>query len=153
MVDVSGQSQIAVRDVRLLEKARVAHLATVDDRGRPHVVPVCFAWLDGAAYTPIDEKPKRGDPLELRRVRNLLANPAVCLTVDRWDEDWSRLAWLQLRGRAALVKDPDERARAIAALRERYPQYAAMRLEERPLVRIRPERLVRWSASPEPLEG
>ncbi|HEV8634322.1 MAG TPA: TIGR03668 family PPOX class F420-dependent oxidoreductase [Chloroflexota bacterium] len=129
-----------------LEAGRVGHLATVDERGGPHVVPVCYAGSEGALYTPVDEKPKRGDPGSLRRVRNILANPAVCLTVDRYDEDWSRLAWVQVRGRAALVEDPDERARALAALRARYQQYNTMDLESRPLIRIAPARIVSWAA-------
>jgi PPOX class probable F420-dependent enzyme len=129
----------------LQEDARVGHLATVDARGRPHVVPVCFALVDGRLYTPVDEKPKRG--VELRRVRNLRRDPAVCLTVDRYDEDWSRLAWTQLRGAASLVEDEDERREAIAALRSKYPQYRAMDLESRPLIRLDPERIVSWSAS------
>lgn len=123
---------------------RVGHLATVDGHGQPHVVPVCFAVVAGRLYTPVDEKPKRGT--DLRRVRNLRANPRVCLTVDRYDEDWSRLAWVQVRGRAELVEDAEERARAIGALRGKYPQYRSMRLEERPLIRIQPERVVRWAA-------
>ena len=131
----------------LLEASRVGHLATVDPTGRPHVVPVCFARLDGVVYTPIDEKPKRGDPLALRRVRNLLAHPAVCLTVDRYDEDWSRLAWLQLRGHAALVDDPAERDGALASLRQRYRQYLAMELESRPLIRLTVARVVAWTAA------
>jgi PPOX class probable F420-dependent enzyme len=110
-------------------------------------LPVCFACVDGRVYTPIDEKPKRAAPASLRRVRNLLAHPAVCLTVDRYDEDWSRLAWLQLRGDAALVEDPAERATALAALRARYPQYRAMALESRPLIRIVPSQVVAWSAT------
>jgi len=134
-------------DRLFLETGRVGHLATVDELGRPHVVPVCYAWSEDALYTPLDEKPKRGDPASLRRVRNIAANPAVCLTVDRYDEDWSRLAWLQVRGRAALVEDPGERARALAALRARYPQYRTMDLESRPLIRIAPLRFVAWSAA------
>jgi PPOX class probable F420-dependent enzyme len=136
----------AVADERfeLLVTARVGHLATVDPRGRPHVVPVCFAAIGDALYTPIDEKPKRGG--ELRRLRNLRANPAVCLTVDRWDEEWSNLAWVQARGQADMVSDPAERAGAIAALRAKYPQYRAMRLEELPLIRVAVERVVAWAA-------
>ena len=135
----------------LLDASRVGHLATVDEAGRPHVLPVCFAWREGVLYTPIDQKPKRGDPLSLRRIRNLLANPAVCLTVDRYDEDWSRLAWLQLRGRASLVEEADERAAALAALRWRYAQYRGMELESRPLIRIVVERVVGWSAARSPV--
>ena len=132
------------QEIAFLEAQPVAHLATVDERGHPHVVPFCFACLDGAIYTPIDEKPKRGDPHELRRVRNILANPAVCVVADRYDDDWSRLAWLQVRGTAVLVEDPAERAAAFAALRARYRQYAAMDLESRPLIRVDPIRTVAW---------
>ena len=127
---------------------RVGHLATVDAQGRPHNVPVCFALLGGHVYIAVDEKPKRVTPERLRRVRNVQANPAVCLVVDDDDEDWSRLAWLQVRGRATLVEDPAERTAALAALRARYPQYRAMALEGRPLLRITPQRWVDWRAAP-----
>jgi len=132
----------------LLARARVGYLATVDGRGQPHAVPICFVYLDGRAYTPIDEKPKRGQPLELRRVRNVLANPSVCLVVDTYAEDWTALAWLQLRGRAQLVVDLTERAAALAGLRAKYSQYTTMSLESRPLIAIQPERVVAWRASP-----
>jgi PPOX class probable F420-dependent enzyme len=131
-----------------LEAARVARLATVDELGTPHAIPICFVVLDGLIYTPIDEKPKRGDPRSLRRIRNILANPAVCLVVDRYDEDWSRLAWLQVRGDADLVEVEDERRQAFARLREKHEQYRAMDLESRPLIRITPRRIVSWAATP-----
>ena len=131
-----------------LDAHRVGHLATVDEGGRPHVVPVCFAVHAGRVYIAIDEKPKQAAPGELRRVRNVRANPAVCLTVDDYDEDWARLAWLQVRGDAALVDDPAERTAALAALRARYPQYRAMALEDRPLLAITPVRVRAWRAVP-----
>ncbi|MGE3267768.1 MAG: pyridoxamine 5'-phosphate oxidase family protein, partial [Chloroflexota bacterium] len=87
-------------------------------------------------------------PRELRRIRNILANPKVCLVVDHYeDEDWTRLAWLQVRGQASLAEDPAERERALAALRARYRQYRTMALEELPLLRITPTRLVGWAWS------
>jgi PPOX class probable F420-dependent enzyme len=132
--------------ITFLERQRVARLATVDERGRPHVVPVCYALLDGVIYTPIDEKPKRAGTL--RRVRNILAEPRVCLVVDHYEEDWGRLAWLQVHGRAALVEGPDERRRAIAALRQRYEQYRTMRLESRELIGLTPGRVRSWRATP-----
>ena len=134
--------------VAFLREQRVARLATVDEAGRPHVLPVCFAELDGLLYTPIDEKPKRGDPRSLRRIRNILAHPDVCLVVDHDEENWTHLAWLQVRGRAALVEDLGERTRALAHLRARYPQYRAMDLESRPLIRITPDHVVGWAATP-----
>ncbi len=129
-----------------LERQRSGRLATVDPRGQPHAVPICYALLDGILYTPIDEKPKTGAPRELRRIRNILANPRVCLVVDHYeDEDWTRLRWLQVRGEASLVEDAAERERALIALRARYRQYRAMALEALPLLRITPTRLVGWS--------
>jgi PPOX class probable F420-dependent enzyme len=133
-----------------LETARRAVLATISPDGRPRLVPICFS-VDPAGpilYTPLDEKPKRsGDPLALARVRDIEADPAVTVLVDRWDEDWSRLAWLRMDGRANLLApsaDRQEHAAAIAALRARYPQYASHRLETRPLIRIAIERVVGW---------
>ncbi|MBI2320784.1 MAG: TIGR03668 family PPOX class F420-dependent oxidoreductase [Chloroflexi bacterium] len=129
-----------------LDSQRVARLATVDDAGRPHVVPVCFAHHAGALYIAVDEKPKRGDPAALRRVRNILARPDVSVVADHYEEDWTRLRWLQVRGHAVLVVDTAERAGALAALRAKYPQYRAMALETRPLIRVTPERVVEWTA-------
>lgn len=140
---------MSLEQAAFLERQRSGRLATVDPTGQPHVVPICYALLDGRLYTPIDEKPKSGDPRALRRLRNIQANPKVCLVVDEYDdEDWSRLAWLQVRGQAALVEDEAERTRALAALRERYRQYRAMALEGLPLLRITPTRLVGWRATP-----
>ena len=139
-----------------LDEARRAVLATISPGGRPRLVPICFS-LDPAEpvlYTPLDEKPKReDDPLALARVRDIAADPAVSVLVDHWDEDWSRLAWLRIEGRAALVTSADgaaEHAAAVAALRARYPQYATHRLESRLLIRIAIERLTDWGALQEP---
>jgi PPOX class probable F420-dependent enzyme len=135
-----------------LDEARRAVLATISPDGRPRLVPICFS-LDPARpilYTPIDDKPKRSDdPLSLARVRDIEADPAVTVLVDRWDEDWSRLAWVRIDGRAALMTpadDPAEHTAAVVALRARYPQYASHRLETRPLIRIAIERVVDWGS-------
>ena len=111
--------------LRLFDEARVAHLATVSTAGRPTVVPVCLARLDDTAYLPIDGKPKTTQ--RLRRVRDIEADPRVTLLVDRWSEDWSRLAWVQARGTAAVVPAGDAAA-ALAALRAKYPQYEEVSL-------------------------
>ncbi len=98
-------------------------------------------------YTPLDEKPKRGDePLALARVRDIRADPRVSVLVDRWDEDWTRLAWLRVEGTAELLgpSTAAEHTRVVAALRARYPQYANHRLEERPIIRIALERATDW---------
>lgn len=133
---------LAEAERRFVQARRVGHLATADARGVPHVVPVCFAVAGAAAYITIDEKPKRGGPL--KRVRNLLENPAVALVVDRWDEDWSRLGWVMLRGRGQLLEAGAEHDRAQALLRERYPQLRAMRIAALPVIAIRIERASGW---------
>jgi PPOX class probable F420-dependent enzyme len=131
-----------------LEAERVGRLATADRSARPHVVPFVYALVGDALYFVVDEKPKKpGRTLE--RIRNLLENPAVAVVVDRYDEDWSRLEYVLLRGRAALVDDPEEYARALERLRERYPQYRSMVLERQrnPMVRIVVERVHHWVAA------
>jgi PPOX class probable F420-dependent enzyme len=127
--------------------ARVGHLATVDRRGAPHVVPVCFVLVGDKLYSALDDKPKTVAPTALRRVRNLEVSPFASLVVDRYDEDWGRLAYVQLRGRAALVAPAEpEHADAVRALEEKYPQYRSMRIVDRPLIGMEIERVHAWSA-------
>jgi|SRR5918996_5212842 PPOX class probable F420-dependent enzyme len=126
--------------------ARVARLATVDQRGRPHIVPVCFAYQDGFIYSVLDAKPKRVPVQQLRRVRNLLANPNVQLLIDRYDEDWSRLRYIQLRGRASLVESGPEHESALALVRDKYVQYTSMPIDRAPIIKIVVEGYVTWTA-------
>ena len=129
-----------------VEAARRATLATIAADGRPRLVPVCFVLAGDVACIPIDEKPKDSpDPLRLARVHDIASRPAVTLLVDRWDEDWSRLGWVRLEGRAAIVDAtaPDHAA-VVVALRVKYPQYRAHALETRPMIRIAVERVVWW---------
>lgn len=123
---------------------RVARLATVDGRGRPHIVPIVFAYDSGRLYTPLDLKPKSVAPRRLQRVRNLLANPHVQVLIDRYDEDWSRLGYEQLRGRAELLEGGAEYERALRLLERKYPQYAELPLRGRPLIKVTVERVVSW---------
>jgi PPOX class probable F420-dependent enzyme len=125
------------------EQARVAHLATADARGVPHLVPVCFAIIDDLLYITIDEKPKRTD-IPLKRLRNIAENPEIAVTIDRWDEDWRRLAWVMLRGRAEILTDGEGHDRAQARLRERYPQYRTMDLAPLPVIAMRIARASAW---------
>jgi PPOX class probable F420-dependent enzyme len=146
---------LTAAEADLLDEARTAVLATIDPSGRPRLVPICFVVRRAsdpspAIYSPIDEKPKRTtDPHRLARVRDIAARPEVSLLVQRWDEDWTRLAWLRLHGMADLVEPDDpaaaiERDDAIAALRDKYPQYAGHDLEARPLIRIWPAEATSW---------
>jgi PPOX class probable F420-dependent enzyme len=104
-----------------LVTARVARLATTDPDGRPHLVPIVFALDGDTLYSAVDRKPKRSQVL--RRIENARARPDVTILVDHYEDDWSRLWWVRLRGRARLLDDGEERDRALALLTEKYPQY------------------------------
>ena len=134
----------------LLDSAPRAILVTIAPDGRPRPVPICYVVDAEAAliYSPIDDKPKRvDDPLALARVRDIGADARVAVLVDRWDEDWTRLAWLRGDGRASVVEPgAPEHAGIVAALRARYPQYATHRLEERPIIRMTLDRSRSWGA-------
>lgn len=125
---------------------RVARLGTVDEKGRPHVIPICFVYFGRCLYSVLDTKPKRVPVRELRRVRNLLFNPSVQVVVDRWDEDWAQLAYVQMRGRASLLEQGSEHQEALGLLRQRYLQYGPMELEGAPIVRVEVEGYVSWGA-------
>jgi PPOX class probable F420-dependent enzyme len=136
--------RLAAAERRFLESERVARLATADAGGHPHVVPVCFALADDTLYIAIDEKPKRAQGPPLKRLRNIAENPAVALVADRYDEDWTRLAWVMLRGRAEILAEGEEHARAQALLRARYPQLRLMRIAGLPVIALRLERATSW---------
>jgi PPOX class probable F420-dependent enzyme len=131
----------------MLREARVGRLATADAAGRPLVVPVCFIFDGVALYSAVDDKPKR--TRNLRRLRNVADNPHVSLVVDDWNEDWQRLRWVIVEGRADVLTRGPEFTRAIDLLCEKYSQYRAMNLSrhEGALVRIAPERIVQWRAA------
>lgn len=129
--------------IRFVEHHRVGHLATADANGAPHVVPVCFALGEKAVYITIDQKPK-GDPRGLKRLRNIAANPSAALVVDRYDENWTRLGWVMLRGHAEILDSGAEHDLAQQLLRARYPQYRRMTLADLPVIAIRIERAAGW---------
>ena len=135
---------------RFLASCRVGHLATADARGIPHLVPVCFAVSEGSLYITIDQKPK-GDPRALKRLRNITENPIAAFVADRYDEDWTRLGWVMLRGRAEILVEGAEHARAQDVLRARYPQLNAMDIAALPVIAMRIERVTSWgNLAPEP---
>ena len=137
---------------RLLDTWPVARLATVGAGGRPHQVPIVFARAAGRLWSAIDAKPKgAGEPA---RVRNVRAHPEVSLLLDHYDADWRRLWWLRIDGTAAVVQPPPgERdagvAAGVAALRAKYPQYAAIPLLGEPptLLAIEPSARRSWAFS------
>ena len=125
-----------------LAGARIARLAT-ESGGKPHLVPVVFAHRDGALWVPIDGKPKRH--ARLKRLENIRQNPRVCLLIDHYDEDWRRLWWVRVDGRASVVS-PDGAGfpGAVAALKDKYPQYVSVPITF--AIRIEIEGVSHWRA-------
>jgi PPOX class probable F420-dependent enzyme len=107
--------------------ARVARLATADPDGRPHLVPIVFAVDGDTLYSAVDRKPKSST--RLRRIENARARPDVTVLVDHYEEDWRRLWWIRLRGRARVLDAGEERERALRLLADKYPQYVTERPE------------------------
>jgi PPOX class probable F420-dependent enzyme len=132
------------RERLFLSRCRVAHLATADLQAVPHVVPVCFALAEDTLYVTVDEKPKRRAGGSLKRLANIAANPAVALVADRYDEDWSRLGWVMLHGRAEILADGAEHDRAQALLQSRYPQLGRMQIAPLPVIAVRVARVASW---------
>jgi PPOX class probable F420-dependent enzyme len=130
----------------LLYESRVARLGTADRAGQPLVVPVCYAFDGRTCFSAIDAKPKRVGARQLRRIRNIAENPRVSLTVDRYDEEWSRLCWVIVQGRADILTDGPVRAGAVDLLQAKYAQYRAMGLdrETATVIRIAPEKALYW---------
>ena len=142
-------TSLTLEQEKLVNTRRVAHLATADSNGVPHVVPLCFVYNRGSFYSALDEKPKRTTFFNLKRVRNIQANPHVALVVDYYEEEWSRLWYLLVIGSAELLEECPEHQEAIDMLMVKYPQYQDMDLDESPVIKITPTRFATWSFQPE----
>jgi PPOX class probable F420-dependent enzyme len=136
---------------RLLGQWPVARLAFLGDAGEPRQVPIVFAAEGGALWSPVDGKPKRS--ARLARLRRLSAEPRVSLLLDGYEDDWTRLWWIEIAGRVEIVRSAaptaDPRlAPVLEALRRKYPQYRTTPLFRGPptLLRIVAERVRSWSA-------
>ncbi len=130
-----------------LQAGRVARLGTADAAGQPLVVPVCYAFDGRHCYSAIDAKPKRQAPAALRRVKNIRENPRISLLVDRYEEEWTRLRYVVLQGRADLLSEGAEFAYAVDLLLAKYPQYQTLGLDKSAglVIKITPERVIQWS--------
>ena len=124
----------------LLDETFVGHLGLLDEGGHPRVQPITFARLGDVLVSAIDDKPKRTTPARIARLRS---DPRATVTIDRYDDDWSRLAWVQVLAEASIV---DLHAEALAALQRRYPVYRETP-PQGPLVNFRPVRILCWRAS------
>ena len=136
--------QLSRKEIAFIRSARVAHLATADRSGHPSVIPICFIFDGQHFYSPIDEKPKRTPAQELKRVKNIRENPHVSFVIDHYEEDWRRLAYVFIRGKARILMSGVKHRRAVGLLRRKYPQYRRMALDARPMILITPERFRCW---------
>jgi PPOX class probable F420-dependent enzyme len=130
-----------------LKDTKVARLATLDTRRGPHIIPFCFAYDGKVFYTPIDRKPKRVAPQRLTRLQNIRKSPHVAILIDHYDEDWSRLWYILIRGTAKIVPPSarKEQRRAVRLLKAKYPQYAGgMLADDAMVIRITPQKVTSW---------
>ena len=123
---------------------KVAHLATVDADGRPHIVPIVFALDGDTVYFAVDQKPKR--TTRLQRLRNIASNPSVSVLVDHYEDSWDLLWWVRADGTASALEPGDRAKHALALLTERYSQYED-EPPPGPVVAILVERWTGWSSS------
>jgi PPOX class probable F420-dependent enzyme len=145
---VLHRNQMKPKEIEsLFRKQRVGRLATVDTTGRPVLVPFCFVYDGKVFYSSLDEKPKSVAPEKLRRSRNILRNPEVAFVLDHYEENWNRLWFVLVRGRARILRSGKEHVRALDLLRRKYPQYRRMLLENRPVIKIVPWRIRYWDAA------
>jgi PPOX class probable F420-dependent enzyme len=145
MLSKQGQISQAIR--MKLEKARVGRLATIDPDGVPHIVPVCFVYDGRVFYSAVDRKPKRVAPDKLARLRHIRMESNIALLIDQYREDWERLWYVLVRGRAKLVSKSagGEHSKAISLLKRKYAPYArGMLSDDALIIRITPERITAW---------
>lgn len=122
--------------------ARVARLATTGRDGQPHVVPITFAVDGDRVYTAVDHKPKT--TTNLRRLRNIADNPRVALLTDHYTEDWGKLWWVRVDGRASIITEDLATRRPLDLLAERYEQYRDAR-PAGPVIVIDASRWTGWA--------
>ena len=139
-------TEFTPEQVKYISRKRVAHLATCDREGIPTVLPVCHVFVDGIIYTPIDKKSKKVAPSKLKRVKNIIGNPNVSLVMDEYHDDWERLSYIIIIGKARLLDHGEEHSGALEMLCNKYEQYRDMKLNTLglPVIKIIPEKVISW---------
>jgi PPOX class probable F420-dependent enzyme len=132
-----------------ITSARVGRLATADAGGQPTVVPICYAFDGTALYSAVDAKPKRARPEGLKRIRNLRENPRVSIVIDEYEEDWTKLRYVIIQGRADLLTDGPQFSHGVDLLVAKYDQYRALGLgrDRGLMIRVTPSRVSSWQYS------
>ena len=132
-----------------IAEGRVGRLGTADTTGQPLVVPICYAFDGESLFSAIDAKPKTAGPRGLKRIRNLQENPKVSVVIDRYDEDWKKLRYVIIQGRAELITEGGDFSRGIDLLLAKYPQYRQMGLNRSSglMIKVKPDRVTQWQYS------
>jgi len=132
-----------------ISSGRAGHLGTADASGQPLVVPFCYAFDGAALFSAVDAKPKRTAPEQLKRVRNIRENPNVCVVIDEWSEDWSRLRHVIIQGAARVLTSGADYRHGVELLLAKYEQYRRMGLdhEDGVMIKVTPARVTDWSGA------
>ena len=132
-----------------ISAGRVGHLGTADASGRPLVVPICYAFDGKALFSAVDAKPKSVAPARLGRIRNIRENPKVSVVIDQYEEDWTRLRYVVVQGRAEILSAGPDFSRGVDLLVAKYPQYRAMGLSRDTgvMIKVMPARIREWRYS------
>ncbi len=145
---------ISEAEHQLISSWRVARLATVDAQGCPSNIPICFAFDGRCLYSVLDQKPKAVQPDNLKRVRNIRANPQVSVVLDSYNEDWGSLWYILIKGVADIIRrGMAGHEDALEMLRRKYEQYQHMDVDDSPVIRITPQRITSWGRLPDPIAG
>ena len=132
-----------------IERARVARLATIDTEFKPHLVPVVFVFDGNHFFIPLDEKRKTAKPEKLKRIRNIQDNPNVTLLIDEYSEDWTKLAFVMIQGKASVASKTEGNIQvreAYKKLMTKYIQYQKVGVGEMCII-ITPKKVASWSNS------
>jgi PPOX class probable F420-dependent enzyme len=132
-----------------IQRARVARLATIDSEFKPHVVPVVFVFDGNHFFIPVDEKRKTTKPERLKRIKNIQYNPDVALLIDQYDEDWTKLAFVMIQGKASVASKREGNVQvrqAYKKLMTKYIQYQTVGIGEMCII-ITPKKVASWSYS------
>ena len=126
----------------------MARLATADSENKPHLVPVVFVFDGKYYYVPLDEKIKKDKPERLKRVKNIQQNPNVVLLIDEYNEDWNKLRFTMIKGRASLIGKKVQHnelvlEKAHKLLYRKYHQYKKLGIGEL-CIKIDPEKVITW---------
>jgi coenzyme F420-0:L-glutamate ligase/coenzyme F420-1:gamma-L-glutamate ligase len=137
----------------IINKSRIGRLATVDLECKPHVIPVVFVFDNdrNCYFIPIDEKTKRSRPENLKRVKNIQENPNIALLLDEYNEDWTKLYFIMIRGKGSILggKKLEQNEmlileKAHKLLCDKYPQYKKIGIGKY-LIKIMPQKVVVWN--------